>query len=120
MVQIGWWMTNNFEGHEHIPAEALTLYRAILHFTRKKLTLRHAKVFLAFYIATDQKQPLTAKAVAQTIGLKELDIRKHITELVAQRYLHEVIPTFGDATPCYKLGPLGGTFLRTVLNVRRN
>lgn len=41
------------------------------------------------------------------------DLTNVLHDLTNKRYLHEIVPLFGELVPSYKVGSMGGTFLRS-------
>lgn len=88
-------------------------------FRRKNLSIRHLKVLLAAE-ALRHKHAAGAypnrEKIAKHLKLREPEIKQEVHDLVAMRLLHENMPTFGDCENCtYKLGPLGGSFMKKIL-----
>lgn len=94
----------------------LALIKGLSHFGKKEqFTMRHFKVLAAVEICLKlAKRPARIADIEAFTKLRRSEFESHVRDLVAQRYLHEVIPTFGDPAPSYKLGTMGGTVIRTM------
>lgn len=90
----------------------------LMHFGERGLTLRHLKIMVAvgmFCRVTKNKTFPTINRIAGLIHREPLDFAGEITDLVEKRYLHPVVPTFGECVITYKLGAGGGTLMRLML-----
>jgi RIO-like serine/threonine protein kinase len=93
------------------------MIRGLRHLGSKPmLTMRHFKIIVATELAcrVTKKQAVPVGAISSFTGLKVEQFSSHLEELLEYRYLHKIIPTYGDATPIYKLGALGGTALHQI------
>lgn len=91
---------------------------ALMHFGSRGLTLRHLKIMVAvgmFCKVTKEKTYPTINRIAGLIHREPEDFASEITDLVEKRYLHEVVPTFGECVITYKPGSSGGTLLKLLL-----
>jgi hypothetical protein len=81
---------------------------------RPQLSPAHMKVLAAIRITvkTLRNEPATIRQIASFCRDEE-DLQTIVNQLVAERYAHEVQPTFGN-TMTYKVGAAGGTLLRTM------
>jgi hypothetical protein len=88
----------------------IALIKGLRHFAnRPDFTMRHFKVLAAVEICIKlAKRPARMSDIESYTKLKQSEFEKHVHELVAHRYLHEVIPTFGDPTPATSSGPWEG------------
>lgn len=56
-------------------------------------------------------------AVAAHLKLRDTQIRQELLDLMELRFVHEIIPRYGDCEKTtYKIGSLGGTFMKKILN----
>jgi hypothetical protein len=98
--------------------QALRTLSSLMHFGKRNLTLRHLKVLIAVEAhirMSGQKAYPTVDQIAVLIKLKAGKFEKELNDLVELRYLHEMFPTFGPVIKTYKLGPMGGTFIKKAL-----
>lgn len=89
-------------------------------FRRKNLSVRHLKVILGVEMLQpnhkDGCYPSVA-AIAAHVKLRDTQIRQELLDLIELRFVHEIIPRYGDCDKrTYKLGSLGGTFMKKILN----
>lgn len=89
-------------------------------FRRKNLTAYHLKVILAVELLQpshkDGNYPGRA-AIATHLKLREAEIKQELDDLVEMRFVHELVPRYGDCdNRTYKLGALGGSFMKKILN----
>jgi len=93
------------------------MVQSLDHFERKGLTARHLKVFFAVELFISISQARTKpddKGIGMLLGMHVEDFRKELEELVENRYLHRMHPTYGELIYTYKIGSLGGTLMRKV------
>jgi hypothetical protein len=92
------------------------MIKGLRHFgARPEFTMRHFKVLAAVELCLKlAKRPATIADIESFSSLKREEFEQHVRDLVAHRYLHEVVKTFGDGTPAYKMGSMGGTMMRTM------
>lgn len=88
-------------------------------FRRKNLSIRHLKVI----IAVEMLQPAQGGcypglfAIAAHLKLRDTQIKQELRDLVEGRFVHEIVPKYGDCEKLtYKLGPLGGSFMKKILD----
>jgi hypothetical protein len=97
---------------------AMRALNSLTHFGKRNLTLRHLKVLIAVEALirmSGHKAYPTVEQIAGLIKLKVKHFEKELNDLVELRYLHEMFPTFGPVVKTYKLGPMGGTFIKRAL-----
>lgn len=85
------------------------MIKAMRHFGGK-MTMRHLKVLLSVRLCLKvTNRPAGIKQIESFSGIKEKDFKRELAELVEMRYLHVEHSKYGDLTPFYKLGAMGGT-----------
>ena len=92
------------------------MIKGIEHFNSRQLSMRHLKVLMAveLCIRVTKVNPRVTD-IATFARLKPEDFESELRELVDKRYLHEIMPKFGAIVMRYKLGSMGGTFLRSMM-----
>lgn len=96
------------------------MIKGLDHFSSRNLSMCHLRVLLAVELclkATLGRLDASADQIAAFTGLKVADFDKELEHLVDRRYLHMEIEAFKkDAKPRYKIGSMGGTVLRNMMN----
>jgi RIO-like serine/threonine protein kinase len=94
--------------------------KGLHHIGAKSLQPRHLKVLSAVEVCKKGlKVEPTITQIAAYAGLDPTEIESEIEMLVERRYLIQIVNTFGELKLTYKMGPMGGTALRTMLDRRR-
>lgn len=96
------------------------MIRGMHHFNSRQLTMRHVKVLMATELwikAVQAKAFPRANDIGTACQLTLPEFQGELRDLVEKRYLHEIVPPFGDIR--YKIGAMGGTVLRTILGRKR-
>lgn len=92
------------------------MIKGLTHFQRRNMTPRHFKVLMAVKLCLKtMKVPPRVEDIATFARLKPQDFRDELAELVELKYLHEVVPQFGDLVMTYKLGSRGGSLVSHLL-----
>lgn len=94
--------------------------KGLHHIGAKSLQPRHLKVLSAVEVCKKAlKVEPTIVQIAAYAGLDPDEIEAEVEMLVERRYLIQVVNTFGALKLTYKMGPMGGTALRSMLDRRR-
>jgi RIO-like serine/threonine protein kinase len=108
---------------EETSAEILSLQGlgyAARFFGRKNLTLLHLELLASIELLSLSGATGTFPSKEKIAKHLKLDERKFIQELkdlVEHRLVHEIIPTYGDASKTtYKLGATGGSIMMRILH----
>lgn len=92
---------------------------ALSHFGQRGFGTRHIKVMLTvdmlIKLANGKTYP-RLQLISQALGLAEEDVTETLTDLMAARYIHEMVPTFGPLIMTYKPGSMGGTVMRQIFH----
>lgn len=93
------------------------LLKGIEHFGKRDLTMRHIKVMLAVelcYKVTSGKLCAGIDQIAMFSQLRPEEFESELRDLLERRYLVEDCELTGPIF--YKIGPMGGTVLRNMMN----
>lgn len=94
--------------------------KGLHHIGAKSLQPRHLKVLSAVEVCKKAlKIDPSLDQIAAYAGLEPGEIESEIELLVERRYLIQIVNTFGKLKLTYKMGPMGGTALRSMLDRRR-
>lgn len=95
-----------------------SILRGLKHISGKsQLTVDHFRILAA--VELGQKvlgRSPTIETIESFSQMKLKDIQPLLNELIAGKYIHEAMPTYGALVMRYKLGPQGGTSMRVMLN----
>lgn len=86
---------------------------------RKRLTLRHLKLLAVVELLCLREKAgcfPSREKIAKHLKLREAEIKGELNDLMAHRLVHEVVPTYGDASKTtYKMGSTGGSIMKRIL-----
>ena len=95
------------------------MIKGLVHFNKRSLTDVHIKVLMAVKLCIKVSKGAIAAPTVKQITMfyrgKE-DWSQELKELVELRYLTEVINTYGEIVPTYRIGSMGATALRNMLS----
>lgn len=96
------------------------IIKGLKHMSVKALTPMHLHVLssVELYIKVTKQHP-TREQIATMGRMNTADFEAELTQLVDRRYLAEVVNTYGDLNLTYKLGSMGGTVLRQMLDRKK-
>ncbi len=87
---------------------------------RKQLTLHHLKVLATVELLCLRERAghyPSREKIAKHLKLREAEIKGELNDLMEHRLVHEVVPTYGDASKTtYKLGSTGGSIMKRILH----
>ena len=93
------------------------MIKGLVHFNKCSLSMRHLKVLMAaelcIKVSHGRAYP-RIEEIATLSRLKPAEFEAEMRDLIEHRYLHEVVPLFGDERR-YKIGALGGTMIRRMM-----
>ncbi len=102
------------------PALILTgVMKAYKHFDDREMSLTQLRVFTAVVLVTcwiGKEKGATLKEIAEQAGLTQAEVKALLPEMIVNRYIYDVVPTFGDGIT-YKLGAVGATFEQAVRRI---
>jgi len=103
---------------EAIDPEVMALQGMVVglhHFNTRQLTMRHFKLMVATELCRRVFRVFGTKAQLANLARIPVDeMEPEFSELLELKYVHEIVPTFGDNFT-YKIGAKGGTLLRHML-----
>lgn len=95
------------------------MIKGLEHFSSRHLTMRHLKILMAVELClklTSGKLHASSDQIATFTKLQPCDFEAELDLLVEKRYLHMEVELTGPGDPCYKIGSMGGTVLRNMMN----
>lgn len=85
------------------------LLRIMKHLDDREMDLTDQRIITAVQLGTGEfPKGLSIAAIAKLAGLSKVEVQDKLPPLIATRYIHEVVPTFGNNI-VYKLGNVGQT-----------
>lgn len=87
------------------------------HINERHMTARDLKLIMVVYMCGKAFNGLhpDKNQIAAIAHIKPEQLEPELTGLVEKRYLHEIVPIYGEMKLTYKLGSMGGTLMKHIV-----